>query len=272
MIDGGLGEFHQPAMTTAHQPDEIPGVCAGIRFPTEAHRSLAAETAVALAGDPRVMAVCLTCSIARGVADSEADLDMVAFTAREHVPALEAVAERHRAASPEIHFDLEISPGNLEPGQQGWTNVDAFELEVGNYVAYARPLFERADAFQQLQARYLPYYEDALARSRAARFYEVTTNHADRMRRGLRRNSLFDPAERLRLGIQTFLAGLFVCRRVYPIDYTKWVEAQLTELLGLPELLPPLRGLFDIGPLDPQRLATRADALEALAERWLREA
>jgi hypothetical protein len=258
-------------MTTARQPDEIPGVCAEISFPTEAHRSLATETAVALAGDPRVTAICLTCSIARNVADAEADLDMVAFTGPEHVAALEAVAERHCAASPEIHFDLEISHGQFEPGRQGWTNVDAFELEVGNTIAYARPLFERGGAFQQLQARYLPYYEDTLARRRAARFYEVTTNHAERMRRGLRRSSLFDPAERLRLGIQTFLAGLFVCRRVYPIDYTKWVESQLTDLLGLPELLPLLRELFDIGPLDPERLAARADALEALADLWLRD-
>src|SRR5437867_2033953 len=104
-------------MTTAHQPDEIPGVCAGIRFPSEAHRSLAAETAVALAGDPRVRAICLTCSIARGVADAVADLDMVAFTAREHVAALEVVAERHHAASAEINFDLEISHGDFEPGR-----------------------------------------------------------------------------------------------------------------------------------------------------------
>jgi len=154
------------AMTTAHQSDEIPGVCAGISFPTETHRSLAAETAVALAGDPRVMAICLTCFIARNVADYQADLDMVAFTAREHISALEAAAERHCTASSEIHFDLEISHGDFAPGQQGWTNVDAFELEVGNYVAYARPLFERGDAFQQLEARYLPYYEDALAQRR----------------------------------------------------------------------------------------------------------
>jgi hypothetical protein len=256
-------------VNVAHDPGEIPAVCAEIAFPGEVHRARACETALALAQDPRVRAICLTCSIARGVADSEADLDMVAFTAWEHVSALDAVAERHRAASSEIHFDLEISHDQFEPGQQGWTNVDAFELEVGNYVAYARPIFERGEAFQQLQARYLPYYDDALARRRAARFYEVTTNHAHRMRRGLRRNSLFDPAERLRLGIQTFLAGLFVCRRVYPVDYAKWVEYQVTDLLGLPELLPPLRALFDVGPLDPDRLRARADELEALAERWL---
>jgi len=53
------------------------------------------------------------------------------------------------------------------------------------------------------------------------------------------------------------------------VDYAKWVEQQLTELLGLQAVLPPLRELFDIGPLDPGRLRARADALEALADQYL---
>jgi hypothetical protein len=47
------------------------------------------------------------------------------------------------------------------------------------------------------------------------------------------------------------------------------MEQQVTGLLGLPELLPPLRDLFDIGPLDPGRLRARAAALEAMVEQWL---
>jgi predicted nucleotidyltransferase len=256
-------------MTIALHPEELPAVCAEIAFPTETHRALACETAVALSRDARVTAVCLTCSIARGMADRDADLDMAVFTAPEHVAALAAIVDERQRASSEIWFDLAVSDGEVRPGEQSWMNVDGFELEVGNMVAYARPLFERDGAFQRLRSRHLPYCDEALAVQRGERFREVTINHVHRVRRGLGRGSMFDPAERLRLGIQTFLAGLFVCRRVYPVDYAKWVEHQVTDLLGLPELLPSVRALFDVGPLDPDRLRLRAGELEALAEQWL---
>jgi predicted nucleotidyltransferase len=249
--------------------EAIPEVCAAVPFPSERHRALARETAVALARDARVAAICLTGSIARGVADEQADMDMVVFTAPEHVQALAEAVEARARASAEIWFDLEVTDGEFQPGQHGWMYIDPFELVVGNWVAYARPLFERDDTLQRLRARYLPYYEEALAAERAARLAELTVNHADRVRRGLSRGSLFDAAERLRMGVQSFLAGLFVHRRVYPVDYAKWVEQQVIGLVGLPELLPPLRKLFDIGPLDPERLHARAAALEELVEQWL---
>ena len=53
----------------AYPPNEIPAVCAAIPFPTETHRTLAREVALALARDARVGAICLTDSIARGVFD-----------------------------------------------------------------------------------------------------------------------------------------------------------------------------------------------------------
>lgn len=249
--------------------EKIDEVCAATPFPSERHRSLAREATVALAADARVRAVCLTGSIARGVADEQADLDMVVFTAPEHARAVADLAAARARGSAEIWFDLEVSDGEFQPGPHGWMSIDPFELVVGNYVAYARRLFERDDLLPRLRARYLPYYDEALAVQRAARLAEITVNHADRVRRGLSRESLFDPAERLRMGVQSFLAGLFIRRRVYPVDYTKWVEQQVTDLLALPELLPPLRDLFDLGPLDPARLRACAASLEELAARWL---
>jgi hypothetical protein len=64
----------------AHHPDEVAAVCAAVPFPSETHRALAREVALALARDARVGAVCLTDSIARGVFDEQSDLDMVVFT------------------------------------------------------------------------------------------------------------------------------------------------------------------------------------------------
>lgn len=60
-------------MSIADHPEEIPGFCAEIAFPGKAHRALACETAVALARDARVTAICLICSIARGMAGRDAD-------------------------------------------------------------------------------------------------------------------------------------------------------------------------------------------------------
>lgn len=256
------------APTAARLPEEIPEVYAAVPFPTEELRALACETAAALARDARVRAICLTGSIAREVGEPQSDLDRVVFSAPEHVRALaDAAAERARQST-EIWFDLDVSDGEFQPGPHGWMEIDPYELIIGNWVAYARPLFERDDTLQRLRARYLPYYEEGLAARRAARLRDVTVSHAHRVRRGLSRGSLFDAAERLRMGVQSFLAGLFVCRRVYPVDYAKWVEQQVMGLLVLPELLPPLRELFDIGPLDPERLRARAEALEALVDQY----
>jgi hypothetical protein len=76
----------------ARHADEVPEACAAVLFPTERLREIACETAAALARDARVSALSLTGSIARGVADAVSDLDMVVFTAPEHVGALAAAA------------------------------------------------------------------------------------------------------------------------------------------------------------------------------------
>ena len=69
----------------AHHSDEITAVCAAILFPSETHRTLAREVAMALARDGRVGAICLTDSIARGVFDAQSDLDMVVYTTPDHL-------------------------------------------------------------------------------------------------------------------------------------------------------------------------------------------
>jgi hypothetical protein len=73
-------------MTTAALADRIAEACAAIPFPKELPRELARATTVALAQDPRVEAVCLTGSLARGVADEQSDLHLLALQALTSAP------------------------------------------------------------------------------------------------------------------------------------------------------------------------------------------
>ena len=253
-------------------------------FPTLLHGQ-AAEAVVEFSTRSEVEAVVLVNSCARGTAVAESDLDIALLVdpslSPEHRRSME---ESWRAwyESRSVFRDLEklsrfsrihidLFDGLFRP--ETWDDgggADAFELEIGNRVAYGRPLWERSRAFGDLRARWLPYYGDDLRRERLAMVRSSCRLNLERVRAGVARGLYFHSFDRLYHAFQEFLQALFIARRAYPIAYNKWIREQVAGWLGLPKLYAELPAILEIDHLESDELDDRARELEHLLEAWTR--
>jgi hypothetical protein len=112
----------------------------------------------------------------------------------------------------------------------------AFEVEVGNRIAYALPLENAGSHFRQLQSQWLPYYSDDRRRSRLAMVHAACLYDLDHIPLLRRRGLHFHAFDRLYKGFQVFLHALFIAHRTYPIAYNMWIREQIEDRVQLPEL------------------------------------
>ena len=251
------------------------------RFPSELH-ARAAETATAfLASCHEVDAVMVVGSSARR-SDAN-DLDISALvTSTEAGAAVESRFARFaegraefdalKAVGPFVEMDFHAVSGVFAPGPRGWTTgPDAFELELGNEIAYSVPLWERAARLSELRERWLPFYGDDLRRTRLeeARMYAI--NDLEHVPLMVKRDEPFHAFHRLYLGFQGFLQALFIARRTYPIAYDKWIREQVEGLLGLPELYRELPRIIGVRDLDLAEILTSTGRLRDLLADWTSE-
>ena len=163
-------------------------------YPTPEHELAARRIAGFFARQAHVSAVLLTCSCARGKASRDSCLDMcilvspdVTATQRHELEqAWSAYHESEDAFKALLkvgrysQVDLEFSDGRLAPHDHGWTSgPDEFELEIGNIVAYSVTLWEEGGYLKQLQARWLPFYDEATRRERLAMVMRYCRNNLD---------------------------------------------------------------------------------------------
>ena len=226
-----------------------------------------------------VEAVLLVGSWAHGRADTASDIDIVLLvspqtraTEREEILASwEQAAPRQQSAEllgPLVRYsDIEVSvvDGEFSPQPRGWTSgPDDFELRLGNYVAYSRPLFERTGRYHDLRDQWLPFYDEKVRTERLQAARTFFLNNVDHIGWSLGRADSFHAFERLYHAHHEFLQALFISRRIYPIAYDKWVTAQLTDLLGMPDIASDLARIIGVGNLNPSALAARATELQRL--------
>lgn len=239
---------------------------------TPAHRE-ALELAVDfLSRLPEVDAVLLVGSWARGMAHDESDVDLAVLASAPVEAAWEQSEERRRAEAllqPLTRWstiEVDSFAGDPHPAPRGWTSgPDDFELRIGNWIVHAEPLWERGNAFQELRNRWLPYYDDALRARRLTDVVMYCVNDLDHIPWSLDRGDRFHAFDRLYHAVLEFVQALFIARRVYPIAYDKWLEQQLRDLLGLPDITVQLAAALDIG-----RVREGAATVEALLNEYVR--
>lgn len=247
-------------------------------YPTPEHEA-ATRTIVDHFTQSPVEAVLLVGSCARGKAVPGSCLDIAVLVSPE-VPdeeraILEAEWEEFYASQPafaamgrhgpfaEVHLD--IIDGQFEPGERNWTGgPDAFELEIGNILAYGVPLRQPGRYFQDLQSIWLPYYPEDLRERRLADVIRFCRNNLAHIPPYVERGLYFQAFDRLYNAFQEFLQALFIARSTYPIAYDKWIREQIVEILGLPELYQRLTGLFEISRFESEEIAERGREVERL--------
>jgi len=251
-------------------------------FPTSLHRQAAEAIRDFFVSRAEVDTVLLVNSCARGRAVPGSDLDLAvlvtpAVTDRA-VRGLEASWSEFRNAQPllaefqrsgrftKVHLDLfdgRFTPTVWDDGG----GPGAFEIEIGNRVAWSVPLHDAGDKFQRLRARWLPYYEEDLRLRRLAMAREACAYDLEYLRSCLDRELYFQAFDRLYKAFQEFLQALFIARKVYPLAYNKWIREQVADRLGLPEVYRELGPILSIGNLESRETAAKADALQALLVR-----
>src|SRR6266851_7072573 len=168
------------------------------------------------------------------------------------------------------HVDLDFIDGRFVPKARGWTSgPDEFELEIGNTLVYAVPLWQRSDYLDNLKAQWLPYYSEAMRHERLAMVRGFCVNNLDHIPLFVERGLYFQSFNRLYDAFREFLQALFIARRTYPIAYDKWIREQVEEILGMPDLYSRLPGLLEISHFESDEIAQKAEELRALVEEHL---
>src|SRR6266699_4109842 len=169
------------------------------------------------------------------------------------------------------HVDLDFIDGRLAPKARGWTSgPDEFELEIGNTLVYAVPLWQRSDYLDRLKAQWLPYYSEALRQERLAMVRDFCVNNLDHIPLFVERGLYFQSFNRLYDAFREFLQALFISRRTYPIAYDKWIREQVEEILGMPDLYARLPGLLEISHFESDEIAEKAEELRGLLDEYVR--
>ena len=247
-------------------------------FPSPQHAAAAAAVVEFVSALPDAEAVSLVGSCARRADANDLDLSVLVADAAAGARVEQAFADfartsqrvvRLAALGPFVEVDLGAITGEFGPGPRGWTTgPDDFELAVGNELAYAVPLWERAARLGELRARWLPYYEDDLRATRLADARMYVVNDLDHVPLMVRRDEPFHAFHRLYLAFQGFLQALFIAHRTYPIAYDKWIREQVEGILGLPDLYLRLPGIVGVDRLRLPALTAAAEELRALLDEW----
>jgi hypothetical protein len=252
-------------------------------FPTPLHQEVA-EAVVGFFKESAAEAVLLVNSCARGAATSQSDIDL-AVLVRAGLPGAEKQAlEQEWTRRYEggrvfrqfgavgrfscVHLDLFDGQWEAERWDDGG-GPDAFEIEIGNRVAHAVPLWERSAAFAALRSRWLPYYDEQLRAERLAMVADACRRDLERIAAGVRRGLHFYSFDRLYHAFQEFLQAVFIARRVYPIAYNKWIREQVEGWLGLPDLYAELPRLLQLQQLESDELLAKAEQLGRLLDVWV---
>jgi hypothetical protein len=151
-------------------------------FPTKLHQDAAEIVRTYFKNVPETDTVLVVNSCARGQALAESDLDFAILvspeTAADRINIIHTDWQTFSGSQPAIlkynsnpyaHLHLDIiegkyTPAILEPGEAG----DSFEIEIGNQIAYSALMNNAGPYFQELQHKWLPYYDEALRSARQA--------------------------------------------------------------------------------------------------------
>lgn len=253
------------------------GVQTGAFYPTPAHEAAAAAIVERYQKEAAVDAVLLVNSCARGKAtpDSCLDINVLVTDWAAQAPSLEQDWATFYQDAPvfrqledaglyaEVHLDFHS--GQFTLSERDHTGgPDMFEVEIGNFCAYSFPIWERGDAFQQIKARWLPYYAEDLRQERLAQARYFCLNNLDHIAPYAARGLTFQCFARLYDVLHEFLQALFISRRTYPLIYDKWIHEQVVDILELPDLYPQLEQIIAVERLDAAALVQRAEQLREL--------
>jgi predicted nucleotidyltransferase len=248
-------------------------------FPTTLHQDTAELVRDYFLGVPNVDTVLVVNSCARGQAVPESDLDFAILikpgTAPGEIINIENSWKIYSKTQPtflkykqshqfaHLHLDIidgKYTPTILEKGEP----IDYFEIEVGNQICYSAPMGNAGLYFQELQIKWLPYYNEDLRLQRFKMIKDACNYDLDHIPFFIKRELYFQAFDILCKAFQEYLQALFIANTTYPIAYNKWVKEQVVKWLKKPDLYPRLSPILSVSNIESNQANDKAKILREL--------
>lgn len=253
------------------------------KFPTQSHQKAFEATVEHFKKKEEVLAITLVGSILRGQGSFDADVDVDVFV--ENPKYIDTLSSEFDVVGPSIlkslkeskdtgrFFDigLHIRTLNPQPKTRSWTDgPDEFEIELGHSFVYCKPVFKQGIAYDSVKEKFLPYYNETLRNKRLKEVEKFFLNNIEHIELYVRRGLYFQAFKRLHDACKEFLQALFISKRVYPLDYDKWIEYELVEILKIPKLYREFVSLYELQKLESDELINKGKRLQDLYKKYIR--
>ena len=248
-------------------------------FPTKLHQDSAELIRDYFLAIPAVDTVLVVNSCARGQAVPESDLDFAILakpdTTTTELSNIERSWQNYSETQPTFlkykqsnqfaHLHLDIITGNYKPGSlEKAEPIDYFEIEIGNQICYSAPMGNAGPYFNQLQIKWLPYYDEELRLQRLTKSRIACEYDLDHIPFFMKRELYFQAFDILCKAFQEYLQTLFIANKVYPIAYNKWIKEQIVTWLNMPDLYPKLPPILSIVDIESNQINDKAKMLRGL--------
>ncbi len=262
----------------------------GVNFPNIEYKETLHKVVGYFEDYPGVYAVVLIGSLARGKAVKGSCIDLCVFLDEkslkqlpfDRVSRVEAYARMnghvcHHEGDVEggilfgnIRVDIAFTDGNFKQYGENSFDItrDDFETTVGNLLVYAVPQYEKDERCQALKNKYLPYYKEKLRKARLKGTSEEFRYKTWKTNWLAERGEYFAALDALLEAQRIFLQQLFIKKKKYPIDYTKWLKEQCTQILAMPALYKELVSIVEGVHLTKNGIAEKTRFLERLFEEY----
>lgn len=249
------------------------------KFPTNLHQDTAEFIRDYFLAISKVDTVLVVNSCARGQAVAESDLDFAILvqpdtTADEIInihsawltySSTQSTVLQYKQSTPFANLHLDVIDGNyipvtIEVGEP----IDYFEVEIGNQICYSAPMGNAGSYFQELQKKWLPYYNNDLRLTRLKMAQNACNYDLDHIPFFIKRELYFQAFDILYKAFQKYLQTLFIANKTYPIAYNKWINEQVVNLLYQPELYPKLSPILSVADIESNEINEKAKMLREL--------
>ena len=248
-------------------------------FPTLLHQDTAELVRDYFLTIPNVDTVLVVNSCARGQALPESDLDFAILvkpdTTSTEIKNIETSWQiysntqqtflKYKQSSPFAHLHLDIIEGNYTPTiLEIGVASDFFEIEIGNQICYSAPMENAGSYFQELQNKWLPYYNEELRLQRLTMTRNACEYDLDHIPLFIKRELYFQAFDILCKAFQEYLQTLFIANKTYPIAYNKWIKEQIVKWLNKPNLYPKLSPILSVSNIESNEIIDKAKMLHEL--------
>ncbi|HXS57721.1 MAG TPA: nucleotidyltransferase domain-containing protein [Hanamia sp.] len=249
------------------------------KFPTSLHEDSAKLIRDYFLSISKVDTVLVVNSCARGQAVPESDLDFAILvkpgTTENEIKNIlkswrtysvtQSTILKYKQSTRFAHLHLDIINGNYRPTIiKAGEPIDYFEIEIGNQICYSAPMDNPGSYFQELQKKWLPYYNDDLRLKRLTMTGNACIYDLEHIPVFIQRELYFQAFDILYKAFQEYLQALFIANKIYPIAYNKWIKEQVVKWLNKPDLYPKLLPVLSVINIESNEINEKAKVLQGL--------